>query len=330
MPKQLDVLLIGLGNFGLSWATHIIPHCREEARLCGVVDLREERWAQVDPAIPRFHTAEEALDHVRPDLVINVTPPDVHTPLNTLLLERSLPVLCEKPIANSLASAAQMAQVLQHTGGFLMIAENYRYHDIFRAVRALLESGQMGQLHRISCHFCHEHPDYSMFYHGRLAHPLLEDVTIHHLDVARYLSSQEPLNVWCREYPAPYCWYGQRPASAHILSDMTGGCVFDYNGTLAAPQSTTPWNGNWELQCDHGVVEIRDNRIYLHQQSQVQELPTACTSEDSRIPMLKEACRALLEGRPGETDFADNLHSFRWMHLAIQSAETGAVIPIHA
>ena len=327
MHPQLDILLIGLGNFGLSWATHVLPQC-SAARLCAVVDRREERWAMVAPEIPRFHTVEEALKQVRPDLVINATPPDVHTPLNRFLLEQDLPVLCEKPIADSMASAADMAQVLEQTCGFLMIAENYRYHGVFRAVRALLESGRLGQLRRISCHFSHEHPDYSMFYHGRLAHPLLEDVSIHHLDVARYLSGQEPVNVWCREYPAPYCWYGRRPATAHLISDMTGGCVFHYDGTLAAPDSITTWNGHWELQCDLGMVEIRNDRIYLRQGGQTEEIPAEPT-QDSRVPMLKEACCALLEGRPGETSFADNLHSFRWMHCAIASAECGAVIPIN-
>ena len=328
LNEKMKVMVLGLGNFGHSWATSIVPQCREEAVLAAVVDRRQECWEGIDPDVPRYQSPEEALAEVCPDLVINVTPPAVHTEINRMLLAKNIPVLCEKPIADTLESAMEMDAFLKKTGGFLMIGENYRYDEVIRTARKIVEGGGLGAVRQISCHFRHYHPDYSRFYHGTLAHPLLEDVTIHHLDLARYLSGEEPQNVACREYSAPYCWYGDRPATAHLLSDMTGGSVFRYDGTLASPQSITTWNGDWELQCDDGVVVIRDDRVYVYKDDTVQEVTPESRSEDSRIPMLREACRALREGRAGETDFRDNLRSFVWMRYAIEAANTGKVVPL--
>lgn len=330
MDEKLKVIVLGLGNFGHSWATSVVPACPDEAALAAVVDQRQERWIGIDPAVPRYASLEQALQEIHPDLVINVTPPAAHTEINKLLLRGGIPVLCEKPIADSLDEAMDMGAFLEENGGFLMIGENYRYHGVFRRVREIIQNGELGAMRQISCHFRHYHPDYSMFYHGTLPHPLLEDVTIHHLDLARYLSGEEPVNIMCREYAAPYCWYGNRPATVHILSDMTGGCVFQYDGTLASPQSTTTWNGDWELQCDKGVVVIRDDEIEVYQNDEVRKVQPWVHTEDSRVPMLKEACRAIREGRRGETDFRDNLRSFVWMEHAIQSAESGRIITITA
>lgn len=318
--EALQVLVLGLGNFGRSWASHVAPRC-EGVRLIAAVDQRPERWESIPGEVPKFSSLAEALERVRPELVINATPPDAHLALNEYLLRRGIPVLCEKPIADTLENALRLGEILRETGGFLMIGENYRYHPEMRAARALISSGKLGGIHHVSCRFRHYHPDYSMFYHGALAHPLLEDVTVHHLDLARFLTGQEPLRVWCREAPAPYSWYGQRPASAVILTEMSGGALFHYEGTLASPESSTTWNGSWEIECDGGVVIIEDNRVFLLRGGQRQEIPVNAPAEDSRIPLLREACAALREHRPGETDFADNFKTFRWMRRAIAAAQ---------
>lgn len=326
--EPIKTLVLGLGNFGLSWATHVVPRCAGDALLVAAVDTRPERRESLPGDVPAFAAIDEALAHVTPDLVINATPPSAHLPLNEQLLRRGIPVLCEKPIADTMDNARRMAGVVQETGGFLMIAENYRYHPVMRQARRLIASGELGGIHHVSCRFRHYHPDYSMFYHGTLAHPLMEDVTVHHLDLGRYLSGQEPVRVWCRESPAPYAWYGQRPANATVLTEMSGGALFHYEGTLASPESTTTWNGSWEIECDLGVVIIEDDRLYLLRGERKQEIPVEGPAEDSRIPMLREACAALREHRRGETDFTDNFKTFRWMRTAIASDAQGQWVSI--
>ncbi len=327
--KKVRVLVLGLGNFGHSWASLIVPDC-EYAELVGVVDRRTERWEGIPDSVPKFTDLDEALRAVHPELVVNVTPPDAHHAINERLLREGWPVLCEKPIAESLETARKTGEVLKETGGFLMIGENYRYFGRFRRAREILESGCLGKVLRVSCQFVHWHPDYSMYYHGSLKHPLMQDVAVHHLDLGRYLSGAEPLRVWCREDSAPYTWYGERKATAFIVTEMTNGVVFDYNGTLASPSFVTDWRGEWTVICEKGVLINKGTTITIRRLEGTEEIEVQEDHEDSRVAMLADACCALREGRKGETDFSDNIRSFTWMERAMEAAAKESWLPVEA
>lgn len=317
---KVKVLVLGLGNFGHSWAASVVPACGDCAVLAGVVDRDMEKWQGIGENVPKFQDLMQALEAVKPDLVVNVTPPNKHLELSALLLRKNIPVVCEKPLADNYENALELGKVLKETNGFLMISQNYRYHSLIRKVRSLLQENSLGKIHHVRCGLKRCHPDLSMFYHGTLKHPLLEDVAIHHLDLARYLTGEEPVRVWCREYPAQYSWYGDRLASAVIVTEMTNGIVFHYDGTMAAPVSTTEWNGNWEIECDKGLLRIENDQLFLVKEDGTTQISTAQTEEDSRQEVLREACRALRENRKGETDYQENLNTFRWMCKTIDAS----------
>ena len=327
--ERVRVLVLGLGNFGHSWATWVVPSCRDCADLVGVVEKDTNRWFGLGEEIPKFRQLSAALEETKPDLVINVTPPNAHCELTAMILRKNIAVLCEKPIADSYENAVTMGRVLAETNGFLTIGENYRYDPVIREAKRILQTADLGEIHHVQCSFRRCHPDYSRFYHGTLKHPLLEDVTIHHLDLARCLSGKEPVRVWCREFTAEYSWYGTRFAAADLVTEMTAGAVFHYSGTLASPVSSTGWNGDWEIECDNGLLKLENDRIFLHKGETVTEIPVAERTGDSRVILLRETCRALMEGRKGETDYADNFKSFNWMQKAVASSECGDWVQVN-
>ena len=204
-----------------------------------------------------------------------------------------------------------------------MIAENYRYKTVFRECRRWIEEGKAGKVHTVRCQFSHYHPDYSRFYHGALKHPLLMDVTIHHLDLARFLSGQEPEHVWCKEWGAPYTWYQDRPANAAIWTQMSGGVMFEYSGSLASAVSSTDWYGDWEISGDKGILRLQGETLFwYHQEGEACEKTVIPSEyEDTRVQVLREFIAAIDERRPGETCIEDNYQTYLWMETAIASAE---------
>lgn len=328
MNDKIRVLILGLGNYGHSFATSVLPKCSEYAELAAVVDRREESFEGIPDNVGKYTDLMTAVDAEKPDLVINITPPDAHTTINESLLSKGVAIMCEKPIAGKREDAEHIHGVYNEKGGFIMIGENYRYRKVFREAKRILDSGELGAIHHVEAHFRHYHADYTMFYHGKLPHPLLTDVAVHHLDLARFISSQEPEKVYCREYPAHYTWYRDRPATAHIETVMSGGVIFNYRGTLASPVSTTDWNGDWEIECDKGVLKIFNGNIRITSEEGEREYFVFTGDEDSRVQMLEEACKALRENRKAETDLNDNYKSFMWVQSAIASSETGEWINI--
>jgi len=317
MEKKLKILVLGLGNFGKSWVESVVSACSDITELVGAVDEDVNKHIE---RIPCFTKLEEAVSCTMPELVINVTPPHVHNEVNKWLMERNISVLCEKPIASNYEEAKVMQSFAKQSPSFLMIGENYRYSEMFRYCRRLIENNNFGRIHMIECRFRHFHLDYSMYYHGKLEHPLLTDVAIHHLDVARYLTGEEPVSVWAEEYSAPYSWYKERPATALILTTMTGNIRFNYFGTLASPESTTDWSGDWEIECDHGIICIQNGSIFTYENGS-KNYHKVKKEDDSRIAELREAVNAIKEGRKAETDILDNFKTYQWLEAAIQSAQ---------
>ena len=325
MKKTRD-LVLGLGNYGRSWA--YVAAKNPEGELVAVVDRSEEALALVDLPVAKYTDLDTAVAEQKPDVVILVLPPHLHIPVARGLMEKGITVLCEKPICSDLKEAADFTAWCAEQGRPCGIAENYRYRPVMRGAKQLLLDGVVGKIRRVNCRFTHYHPDYSMFYHGSLKHPLLNDVTVHHLDLARYLTGAEPLTVTCTEHGAPHCWYQQRPASAEIASEMTEDIFFTYNGTLASPVSTTDWYGDWEIMGDKAVLRICGTTVTLYtaeNEKQVWEFPDG---GDTRAPLLSGFIRALQENTFCESDIQDNFKTFHWMQTAAQSAECGEEIKL--
>ena len=109
---------------------------------------------------------------------------------------------------------------------------------------------------------------------------------------------------------------------------MTGGVICNYRGTLASPVTTTDWNGDWEIECDKGVLKIYNGNVKIITEEDVKEYFVCNGDEDSRVQLLEEACMALKEGRKAETDLNDNYKSFMWIQSAIASSESGEWITV--
>ncbi|MFP3467894.1 Gfo/Idh/MocA family protein, partial [Leifsonia sp. SIMBA_070] len=77
-------------------------------------------------------------------LVSICTPPDTHEELSVAFLRAGINVLCEKPMAPSLAACdAILAAEAESSAMCSSVAQN-RYRDDIATLRAALESGLMG------------------------------------------------------------------------------------------------------------------------------------------------------------------------------------------
>ncbi len=73
----------------------------------------------------------------------------VHHTLAGVALEAGLHVMCEKPMAPTVAACRTMQAAAQKYGRVLSIAENYRRDPISRLARALLDAGAIGDIRTV-------------------------------------------------------------------------------------------------------------------------------------------------------------------------------------
>ena len=100
--------------------------------------------------IPRAHGSYEALlNDPEIDVIYNSLPNHLHTEWTVKALRAGKHVLCEKPIALTLADLDAMSQAAQETGKVLAEAFMYRHHAQTLKVKEIVDSGELGKIQLI-------------------------------------------------------------------------------------------------------------------------------------------------------------------------------------
>ncbi|MFC3321687.1 Gfo/Idh/MocA family protein [Mesorhizobium cantuariense] len=136
----------------------------------------------------RYTDAAELFAGESLDFVDIATTAPSHRPLVEMAAAHRVPVICQKPFAPTLADAKAMVGACAQAGVPLMVHENFRWQSPIQAVRAVLDSGEIGTpfFGRISFRSA-----YDVFsgqpYLATGKRFIIEDLGIHILDIARFL-----------------------------------------------------------------------------------------------------------------------------------------------
>lgn len=93
-----------------------------------------------------FTSFTEMLDNGDMDAVIICTPPHSHAEVAITALERGIHVLCEKPLAATREEATAIETAADASKAILMTAFRHRFIPAHRAIKALLEGGELGRI----------------------------------------------------------------------------------------------------------------------------------------------------------------------------------------
>ena len=145
------VALIGYGY----WGPNLLRNYMElpTAWLKWVCDARPERGDIVTKRYPslRFTTSfDEVLADPEVDAVLIVTPISTHRDLTMRALEAGKHVFVEKPMATSVAECDEMAAAADARGLTLMVGHTFVYSPPVRTVKALIDSGELGEIYFIT------------------------------------------------------------------------------------------------------------------------------------------------------------------------------------
>ncbi|WP_372592957.1 Gfo/Idh/MocA family oxidoreductase [Actinotalea sp.] len=87
------------------------------------------------------------------DLVVLASPAHTHLEQGLAALEAGAAVVVDKPFAASVAEATQLVEAAERLGRPLFVFQNRRWDGDFRTVRAVVESGLLGRVHRFESTF---------------------------------------------------------------------------------------------------------------------------------------------------------------------------------
>ena len=90
---------------------------------------------------------EEVINRKDIDIVDVATPGDSHAAISIAAAKAGKAVLCEKPLANTVAECEQMVDAVKQAGVVNMVCHNYRRAPAVALARQLIAQGKLGQLY---------------------------------------------------------------------------------------------------------------------------------------------------------------------------------------
>jgi predicted dehydrogenase len=145
------VAVVGLGYWGPNLARNL-QECAE-AELIALCDLSPERLEKVGrryPAARSYDSLELLLSDPDVEAVAVATPVSTHHRITTEVLQAGKHAFIEKPLASSSAEALDLIELAASEGLVLMPGHTFLYSPPVRAIRALIESGELGEIFFIS------------------------------------------------------------------------------------------------------------------------------------------------------------------------------------
>ncbi len=270
------------------------------------------------------------------DAVVIGLPNYLHAPVTIQMLEAGKHVLCEKPMALSVAEAEAMVAASQRTGRKLMIAHMWRFDPEILWLKNVVASGQLGKVFKAKSHaiWLYEGPaSGSWFVTPQFAGGgALADMGIHSIDTLRFvLGGARPIRV-------------SASVGTHfqdIELDDTATVLLEFEGGIAGLIEA----GWYHLYADglEGYTQVFGTEGYAR--ALPSELHTYVEGVWSvthpQMPKRKQQCDmpmyqaqmdhfldCILEDRLPSPGGTDGLWAMRVLEAAYRSAEIGETIVI--
>ena len=147
-------LMIGGSGMAGGWIRNLVDNFSDRIKIIGLADVLPDVLAQQGEALglsenQLFADFNEACATVKADFCGVATPPPFHSPAAIAAMENGMPVICEKPIADTLEAAKAMVSTSQKTGLPCAIIQNYRYARNKQELVRIREEGRLGRLQHI-------------------------------------------------------------------------------------------------------------------------------------------------------------------------------------
>ena len=336
-------VLVGCGVMGAGWLKAVASaDLARRVEIVGLVD--------VDCSAAEKLKAQFGLDHAKvgtdldamlakldPDIVFDVAVPNSRREIVLTSLRHGCHVLTEKPMAASMEDARAIREAVRETGLVHAVTQNRRFKRSIRRIRALLQSGAIGELSAMHCDFF-VGAHFGGF-RDEMQHVLLLDMAIHTFDIARFMSGRDAEAVYCLETNPVGSWYAHG-AAANAIFELTGGVVFDYRGSWAAEGANTSWEATWRIVGSKGtILWDGENTITARvangdegffrplKDVEVPEWTDVMTTREHES-VIADFLNALDNGGAPESSGDDNIKSLAMVFGAIESAGARRRVPV--
>lgn len=238
--KRLRTAVIGLGRIG--WKYHVPQVASHNGfEIAAVADPLQERLdeAAADYGAKGYTDCNALLEAEDLDLVVIASPTQFHADQTIAAFEHGCHVLCDKPMAPSLAEAERMVDAMQANDRKLMVYQPQRAAAMVVALRKILRKNLIGPVFMIKATRTAyaRRNDWQAFreYGGGM----LNNYGAHLIDVLLYLSKSRAKRSRCALRTVASL--GDADDVVKVVIETDSGVVLDVDINMASAHPMTPW-----------------------------------------------------------------------------------------
>lgn len=90
------------------------------------------------------------------EAVAIVTPNHLHAPVATAFLRAGIHVICDKPLATTVAAARDLVRLTEQSGKIFAVTYNYTGYPMVRQARAMVAAGELGEIRVVQVEYAQD------------------------------------------------------------------------------------------------------------------------------------------------------------------------------
>lgn len=319
--ELLRLAIVGCGQIGRLHAERIVADRRARiVALCDPVATNAERLREVFAPEASVLGDVGRLAERELDGVVVCTPTNQHFDQVRLLRSRGIPVLCEKPLADTRDRIVQLIDDCAAGGPLLSIAYQRRCWSVYRTLRREIQSGRHGRILSITSHNAERWQqtiqgtwrDDPRFNPGGF----IGDAGSHKIDIVFFVTGLKPQEVFARSDRR-----GSHVEIATIVSArMANNALLSMNFIGDAHN----FQEDFHVHCEDADLLLRNNTVWIARDNRVEQVK-AVEPESNPDAAFIESVTA---GAPNLAPPVVALDVFDFTQAVLESAKTGSVVPV--
>jgi predicted dehydrogenase len=337
LGRRPGYAVVGLGGLSLS---DILPAFAnaQHARLTGLVsgDLAKARDLAAKYGVPErglytYDTYDRMADNPDIEIVYIVLPNNMHAEYTIRAHKAGKHVLVEKPMANTVEDCEAMIAAAKAADRKLAVAYRLRFEPYTQAMIKMAREGEFGKTKVLLCEagFNAGNADQWRLTKAMGGGGSMMDIGIYAVNAARYLSGEEPTELFAMEYSTP-----NDPRFREVEETITFQLRFP-SGILANCVSSYGTNLNRiRVHQERGSFEMepfysrRDLRMRVFRGNTVEH--RHMREPDHFARMMDHVAECAVTGNEPLIDGVDGLNDMKVIMGCYESVRTGRTVKLQA
>lgn len=326
--KRVRYAVVGAGNIAQVAVLPAFAHAEENSELVAVISGDAEKRAELAEKYELeltggYEDLERILADGRIDALYVATPNTLHKDLVQRAASRRVHVLCEKPMATSVADCEVMARACQENAVKLMVAYRLHFEQANLEALEIVRSGQIGEPRIFDSVFTHVVRPGDIRTRPELGGGACFDLGVYCINAARNLFGEEPLLAFSLAQSRD----GADDTTSALLQFPKGRVAqFTVSNSVAGVSSYRIAGTDGDLRVEPAYEYV--DKLEHHLTVDGKESRRTFAKRDQFAPELSYFSRCILEDRTPEPDVEEAICDLRVIEAVLESAQTGKPVPL--